>query len=280
MASDGDNGKSVYAVYDGTVKYVDTRWGWVLIEHSGTVTWLGQDYTKFYSGYMHMKNIDTTKVYSGAAVNKGAKLGEISNLTNNTDTSMSNHLHFVLYVGKYNTSSSYPFRTLYSLNPANFGSPFSNFDYIGKGYIYDNYVDDSKSSGNYVFSKTGSSDWTSSSSYGFLDNMYYTTSSSSTSASNYNTATWSFNDGTPASKSFTVYAFIPRNYATSTKVPYTIYGGSSGTTKKGSTTVKQSSYSDYWYSLGSYSLSKGDKVKITVSDNTGESNKYVGVDVM
>ncbi len=263
----GDSGKPVYAAAGGTVKQSSN--GWVLIEHNASTTWAGRSYTKFYSGYGHMSNV---LVAAGATVSKGAQLGSVSNVA---CSGCGTHLHFGLYVGKYLSTSNN--HLLYSVNPASQNSVFANFDYVGTGKIKDQYVDESLSSGSYIFARSGdSADWLSTSSYGVLGNMLYTKASIGG-----NTATWTFNDGAPGAGTYRVYAFIPANYATSVAAPYKVYGGSLGSTLKLSTTVNQYNYSDYWYSLGAVPFGNLDRVVVSLSDATGETTtKYVGVDVV
>jgi murein DD-endopeptidase MepM/ murein hydrolase activator NlpD len=264
--SSADCGEAVYAVASGTVKQVSSGSGWVLIQHSGTVSWLGQSYSSWWSGYGHMRNLT---VSSGATVSAGQKIGEVYN----TGTS-SCHLHFALYVGSYRSSTNN--RMLMSVDPDTFGSAYASFDYNGTGRIYDTYVDDQRSSGSYTFTRGGSSDWYSNSSYGMLGGMRYTHA-----ATGSNTATWLWSDGTPKTASYRIYAFIPRNYGTSTRTVYQLYGGSSGTSSLGSTTVNQSSLYDYWTNLGTKSLTAGHKFKVYVSDATGEStSKYIAFDII
>ncbi|MDZ7879800.1 MAG: PKD domain-containing protein [Saprospiraceae bacterium] len=85
-----DDGKPVYPVADGVIITSITGWGGtsygqILIEHTNS------NGTKWYSGYLHMKNI--TRV-NGQFVTKNTVIGNVSNISPSTLTS---HLHFAVY---------------------------------------------------------------------------------------------------------------------------------------------------------------------------------------
>ena len=66
---------------------------------------------------------------------------------------------------------------------------------------------------------------------------------------------------------YTVYAYIPSNYATSQTAKYRIYanGGNSYAT------VNQNAYSNVWVSLGRYYFSSNGTELVELTDATGEA---------
>ena len=92
--SDADSGKTVYAIapgivcqtYGGKMNADDMgSYGQVLIEHSNQGT-------KWWSGYLHLANIQVTK---GQAVSADTILGDVSQVGADN-----NHLHFAVYTGE------------------------------------------------------------------------------------------------------------------------------------------------------------------------------------
>jgi len=100
LLNDADNGKPVFAVAPGkVVKYAGVHdpgevSGGILIEHvTNDIRW--------WSGYLHMTDI---QVIEGQEVDASAILGRISNIID-SDFSIPNHLHFVVYIGDNKPSS-------------------------------------------------------------------------------------------------------------------------------------------------------------------------------
>jgi murein DD-endopeptidase MepM/ murein hydrolase activator NlpD len=89
---DSDAGLPVYAVASGTVAQTyggslntDGTYGQVLIDHGG-----------WYSGYIHMNNIQVTR---GQSVTKDTILGYISHVVPPDVDPVQDHLHFAIYTG-------------------------------------------------------------------------------------------------------------------------------------------------------------------------------------
>jgi hypothetical protein len=266
LSGDADNGKPVYAVEAGTVKQVGSS-GWVLIEHNGSVTWKARTYNKWYSGYLHMKNV---KVKVGEAVTKGKQIGNVSN--NGTQDA---HLHHALYVGDFKADAPYPDAFLESFDPGQVaGSAYAGFTYGNN--IYNEYVDDKESSGSFKFERVGTSaDWFETTAYGFYGHMWYT--KGKTGADD-NIAKWSFNDGVPVTASdWRIYVFVPRNYATIPNAAYKIYrDGVFYTTKP----ISQLNYRDRWVSLGNLTFNDKQKIRIELGDGNSDSSKWVASDIV
>lgn len=269
LPNNNDNGKYVKAIANGVVKQKGSS-GWILIEHTGTISWKGRTYSKWWSGYLHMSNIS---VNVGQSVTKGQQIGKVSNVGTG-----SAHLHFAVYVGSLTSaSSSYPNSHLLSFNPSILAGSFSGFNYetASNPAIYDVWVDEIASSGSYVFEKGGSSsDWFDSWSYGFFGHLYWTNGKNGTDD---NWANWRFNDGVPKTASdWRIYVFIPRNYATAT-AKYNIYRNGTLYTIK---TINQNSYNDQWVPLSSLTFSQGQLLRIYTADGGSNSGKKVGYDII
>lgn len=117
-------------------------------------------------------------------------------------------------------------------------------------------VDDSTSG----FSRGGS--WWAEANIGYNGHMYWTYVNGSAVDS---WGEWSAN---LAGGNYEVYAFIPRDYATTANAIYQIYynGGTA------SRSVNQNNYYDVWVSLGTYNFSSGTSRRIRLTDATGETN--------
>ena len=81
-----------------------------------------------------------------------------------------------------------------------------------------------------------------------------------------------------AGGNYEVYAYIPGNYATTTRAQYTIVAAN----LCGYRTINQYNISNAWVSLGTYSFSAGTGGYVRLDDRTGEANysRMVGVDAV
>ena len=107
--SDTDNGLPVRPIADGKIVHRNTNYGFIIVEHTiplqldnGTILY------KWYSGYMHMRNL----VSHSGVVTTTTKLGTISNRVAGTYSGRK-HLHFAIYQGSLSKLTSIP---LYKTN--------------------------------------------------------------------------------------------------------------------------------------------------------------------
>lgn len=263
LSNNSDAGKSVYSIGDGgTVKQVNTAYGWVLIEYNYSITWKGKSYTKLYAGYLHMTNIS---VAVGNSVNKTTQIGKVG-----MESAESHHLHFAFYVGDL-ISGSKPNAKLLSINPSTIGSPFTNFNYGTN--IRDDFADDYINYTGNVFTKNSSSDWHGISTHGFWSHMYYNMGSSN----EVDYGKWKFNTITPVSAyDWKIWVYIPSNYASATNAKYIVKNGSTVTK---TTYLNQSPVADKWLSISTIYLQSGTTTEVYLGDG-GNSGAYVGYDIV
>lgn len=287
----GDEGQTVVAVATGVVRQLDrTCWGWVLVQHTGTLTWKGTAYSTWYSGYLHMKSIPTS-IAVGSTVAQGTKLGEVSGSGRKSDgtcstTAYGSHLHFAAYVGSLTSATDNG--RLESVDPGR-TIGFTDFTYgdiATGGSVFDETVDNLTSAAGTLEVAGDRADWYETRLYGLRDSLYYTRNSSTTTQ---NWGHWraaatipatTGNCASVATDCYTVYAFIPANYATTTRARYTVVRND--TVVLGTKDVSQLAYSNKWVPLGSYNLSRGDRIRVSLEDKTGEANqtRWVGFDAI
>jgi len=118
----------------------------------------------------------------------------------------------------------------------------------------------------------GPTRWWHTSGIGYAGLMHWTWNEST---SMYNHARWTPN---LAGGKYEVYAWIPRNYATTTSAQYMI------TAKNicGLRWVNQNAYYDQWVSLGTYEFLPGTSGYVELTDRTGErrGTRMIGFDAM
>lgn len=269
----GESGKSVVPVRSGTVRQVNSGSGWVLVEHSESISTDGVNYPSFFTGYMHMRNIPTT-ITAGASVTTSSKLGEV---WNTACVGCGVHLHFVVYVGSQSSGNN---GKLIGVDPSALGGDFATFGY--GSYVWRRWVDDASSSGSYIFVSNGTvADVFSTTSYGIRGSMKYTTTKT---GSDDNSFEYKFNVTIPTDGQYYAWPFIPSNNATTNKATYRLLSGTSTSTATqtavttGWPVVDQYSVSDDYFKLAKVSLASGRYTTIKVGDGTGESNKKLGAD--
>lgn len=277
-ASNAESAENVYPVRDGTVVALGRgangsggSTSYVLVQHPESITIDGVAYASFYTAYLHMATSGSLSV--GSAVTTSTVLGTVDDYGSYGAV----HLHFVGYVGEWISTSNWG--RLRSFDLSNLGGDFSSYGY--GSYIVRHWVDNSASSGSYQFVSGGTAaDLYTSASYGQHGSMAYTASRNS--ATSDNTYEFKWNMGLPASHAYYVWPFIPRNYGTTTRAPYTLTQGTSTTTSRQSAvtsfTVNQYSISDDYAPQARRSMSSGRYVTLKVGDGTSESGKYVAAD--
>jgi hypothetical protein len=286
----GDEGQTVVAIESGVVRQLDRAcWGWVLVEHTGALTWQGKTYSRWYSGYLHMKNLPTS-IAVGVTVSQGTKIGEVSGSGRKdgtcSTTVYSSHLHFAVYVGK--PASSTDNGTLESVDPGRtIGlTDFTYGDMTTGGAIFNETVDNLASAGGALEVAGPRADWYESPLYGLREGTYYTRNASTTPE---NWAYWRATNPIPASTTncanaatdcYTVYAFVPSNYATTTAARYVVIRN--GVDVLGSKVVNQATVANQWVALGRYNLARGARITVYLEDKTGEANRsrYVAFDAI
>ncbi len=131
---------------------------------------------------------------------------------------------------------------------------------------------DEQSSG---FTKYGTPSFWKEASIGYNNHMFYTYNGQS-SVDNY--AMWKPSLSSEGAGTYTVYVYIPGNYADTTNAVYTIYHNGITDTRY----VNQASYFNVWVTLGDFYFSASGNDYIKLVDATGESSatKRVGFDAV
>lgn len=247
----------------------------------GTVTYVCNDGTQMLLtittsgttekvGYLHLEtaSVNAAGIRQGSVVNFGTKLGRMlpsdgTTISTNCGTSIGTHLHMylpyrgVVIDGKTFATSSVPTgQDLYSSH----GTPPPANEVI---------VDNTSTR----FTKFGPTQ------YWYTGNVGYGGSVTWTYAdvvqSNY--AQWK-----PAllgAGYYTVYAYVPSNYATSVQAKYRVFHNG----VNNYATVNQNIYSSVWISLGRHYFSGNGTEYVELSDNTGEplsQSRMVGFDAI
>ncbi|MBN1208713.1 MAG: hypothetical protein JXB05_27880 [Myxococcaceae bacterium] len=255
----------------------------ILAGAPGTVTYVCNDGTQMLLtittsgtsekvGYLHLDtaSVNAAGIGQGSVVNFGTKLGRMLNsdggtISTSCGTSMGTHVHMylpyrgVVIDGKtFDTNNLPTGQDLYSSQ----GTPPPPSNEV--------IVDNTSSR----FTKYGPSQYWYTGNVGYGGSTTYTYANGSTQ-SNY--ARW-----TPAllgAGYYTVYAYIPSNYATSQTAKYRIYHN--GTNNYA--TVNQNNYYNAWVSLGQHYFSSNGTEYVELSDATGEAAslyRMVGFDAI
>lgn len=279
LPGNADKDQGVKAVEEGVVKQVDRNWGWVLIEHSGHVSWKGRDYDTWYSGYLHMKDDSyIAELGPNERVERGQRIGTIWD----TKAPDQYHLHFALYVGKAYAADERPCANcrlnsfLVSVDPGQVaGSAFCGFTYGDS--IYDHYLDDYVTDTDHLFELGGDpSDWNETTEYGFWDHLYYTRNSE---FDNNNWAWWKHLEPVSTSGEYSIFSFVARNFGSTTAAKYEIHRNGELLL---ASTLNQSQYYDKWVSIARTELLAGDKLSIHLGDATGapQGTEWISYDTI
>lgn len=263
----GAANSDILASAPGTVTYVCNDGTQVLL----TITTSG---TTEKMGYLHLDtaSVSAAGIGQGSVVNFGTKLGRMLNsdggtISTSCGTSMGTHLHMYLpYRGVtidgklFDTNSIPSGQSLYSSQGS---TPPPSTEVI---------VDNTSS----YFFKYGPSQYWYSGAVGYGGSTTYTYANGTTK-SNY--AQWKPTGGLLGAGYYTVYAYIPSNYATSQTAKYRIYANGGNYYA----TVNQNSYYNAWVSLGRYYFSSNGAEFVELSDATGEAAslyRMVGFDAI
>lgn len=263
--SNRDSGREVGAAGPGRVVQRADGNGWILIQHSCNRRWLGQDYTTCYTGYLHMRNL---AVAVGANVAAGQRLGTVSDA--GADGQI--HLHFAAYVGEPGRALGSNNAFIQSVDPGTFlGANYNGLSYgTNINYIY---VDDQRSAAPFRFERTGTAgDWRTDAAYGQLGGMSYNTSK--TGAAD-NTGKWHFGNA-PATGTWQLWAFIPRNHGTTQNARYRLYVNNQ---LVATTAVNQLNISDDYVTVGAArAINANTPVRVELDDATGVANTRIAHD--
>lgn len=255
----------------------------ILAGAPGTVTYMCDDGTQVLVGvttsgttenvgYLHLDRatVVSAGITNGTSITMGKKLGRMLNsdggtISTSCGTSAGTHLHVYLPSTSitidgvvYTSSNWHSGQYLYSTQ--------------GSSAPTEIVVDD-QSSG---FTKYGPSSYWWQASIGYGSHMWYTYVNGTTQ-SNY--ARWQPSLAGAGAGNYTVYAYIPSNYATSQQAKYRIYHNGSNNYF----TVNQNSYYNAWVSLGTYYFSANGTEYVELADATGEAastSRMVGFDAI
>lgn len=272
-----EGGKPVHPIASGTVRQIDrTGLGFVLVEHATPITVDGVTWPRFFTGYMHMATIPSTLVV-GSAVTTASQLGVVSSV----GAGGAIHLHFIAYVGSSaGEGGATTNGNLISFNPALLGGPFAPFDYVGAGYIWARWVDDTQSSGAFQFVAFGTpGDLFSTTSCGIRGNSRYTTSKTGAADNGFE---MKINAATPTRGGYYAWPFVPRCDGTTTTAPYALRAGTSTTTSAQgllkSWSTNQLNLVDQYDRRAKITIEAGQFTTLTLNDSTGETGKKVAAD--
>jgi hypothetical protein len=252
----------------------------ILAGAPGTVTYMCNDGTQVLVGittsgtsenvgYLHLDSatVASAGITNGMSITMGKKLGRMLNsdggtISTSCGTSSGTHVH--MYLPSTNITID--------------GVAFTSSNWHSGQYLYSTQgssttevIVDDQSSG---FYKYGPSSYWWQAYIGYAGHMWYTYDNG-TVKSNY--TRWY--PGLPSAGNYTVYAYIPSNYATSQQAKYRIYhnGGNNYST------LNQNSYYNAWVSLGTHYFSGNGTEYVELGDNTGEAgstNRMIGFDAI
>jgi hypothetical protein len=248
----------------GTVSYVCNDGTQMLL----TITTSG---TTEKVGYLHLEtaSVNAAGIRQGSVVNFGTRLGRMlpsdgTTIQTNCGTSIGTHVHMylpykgVVIDGKTFSDSSLPWnQDLYSSH----GTSPSN----------EVIVDNTSTR----FFKYGPSNTWYTGNVGYGGSVTYTYANGST-VSNY--AQWK-PSGLLGAGYYTVYAYIPSNYASSQSARYRIFHNGANNY----VTVNQAVYSNVWVSLGQHYFTSNGTEFVELTDATGEAlslSRMVGFDAV
>jgi hypothetical protein len=247
----------------GTISYVCNDGKQVLF----TITTSG---TTEKVGYLHLDSasVAATGLRQGSVVSAGTKLGRMLNsdggtISSTCGVSMGTHLHMylpykpIVIDGKTFSDSSLPWSVdLYSSH----GTPPPT----------NTVIVDNTSAG---FLKFGPSQYWYTGNVGYGGSVNWTYAD--TTQSNY--AQWK--PSLPGAGYYTVYAYMPSNYASTQQAKYRVYHNG----VNAYATVNQNIHSDVWVSLGQHYFAANGTEYVELSDNTGEplsQSRMVGFDAV
>ncbi len=248
----GAANSDILAGAPGTVTYVCNDGTQVLlgITTSGTTEQLG---------YLHLDSatVAAAGIGQGSVVTLGKKLGRMVNsdggsVITSCGQSYGTHLHMY-----------FPYKPItidgktFSDSNVNWG--VNLYSSQGSGGGTTEVIVDDTSAG---FTKFGPTSYWYQASIGYGSHMWYTYVNGSTK-SNY--AQWK--PSLPGAGTYTVYVYVPNNYATSQQAQYRIYHN--GTNNYA--TVNQNAYYSAWVSLGAHYFSGNGTEYVELSDATGEA---------
>jgi hypothetical protein len=248
----GATNSDILASAPGTVTYMcnDGTQVLVVVTTSGTTEKLG---------YLHLDTatVNAAGITQGTTVTLGRTLGRMVNsdggsVVTNCGQSYGTHLHMY-----------FPYRPItidgVTFSDTNVHIGENLYSTQGGGTTPTEIVVDDTSSG---FTKYGPTTYWYQASIGYGSHMWYTYVNGST-LSNY--ARWK--PSLPSAGNYTVYAYIPSNYATSQLAKYRVYHNGASNYA----TVNQNAYYNQWVSLGQHYFAANGTEYVELTDNTGEA---------
>ena len=218
-------------------------------------------------GYLHLDKATVAGIANGTPISMGQRLGRMLNsdggtITTACGTSAGTHLHVYLpstsitIDGVVFTSTNYH---------------YGEYLYSSQGSSSTQVIVDDQSSG---FTKYGPTGYWWQASIGYASHLW-STYVNGTVQSNY--ARWK--PSLPGAGNYTVYAYIPSNYATSQQAKYRIYHNGANNYS----VVNQNIYSNVWVSLGTHYFSANGTEYVELADATGEAastSRMIGYDAI
>ncbi len=252
----------------------------ILAGGPGTVTYMCDDGTQVLVGvttsgtsenvgYLHLDraSVVAAGITNGTSITMGKKLGRMlasdgTTISTACGTSRGTHVH--MYLPSKNITID---GVVYTSSNWHSGE----YLYSSQGSSSTEVVVDDVSGG---FTKYGPSNYWWQASIGYGSHIWYTYVNGTTQ-SNY--ARWK--PTLPSAGNYTVYAYIPSNYATSQQARYRVYHNGANNYA----TVNQNGYYNAWVSLGTHYFSANGTEFVELSDATGEAastSRMIGFDAI
>jgi hypothetical protein len=206
-------------------------------------------------------------ITNGTSITMGKKLGRMlasdgTTISTSCGTSKGTHVH--MYLPSKNITID---GVVYTSSNWHSGQ----YLYSSQGSSSTEVIVDDVSGG---FTKYGPSNYWFQASIGYGSHMWYTYVNGTTQ-SNYARGTPTL----PSAGNYTVYAYIPSNYATSQQARYRVYHNGANNYA----TVNQNGYYNAWVSLGTHYVSANGTEYVELSDATGEAastSRMIGFDAI